>query len=520
MSLSRPMSVQGLIAIQRTRVASIVLIGSGAALLVGVLTAELALNGHVLVVAMLAGLAFPVIVWRRPDVGIGLFVLIAAVIEQFPIEQLPMSGMPALIITDQIPLFVSFSGSFGLSGIMVSPLEIALFTTLLVWIMKAILQRKLRLPRSYLSIGIGLFVAILVFGEIQGLGHGGSFRESVDELRPWFYLVVLYLVASQLLDGPAALKPILWAFVIGTGIKGLEGTLRFVLVRGAFPRPDAILAHEEALFFAMFVLLVAALWLFREPSRLRTVGTALLPGVLIADLANNRRAAWLILLAGFLALGVVAWVRLPDRRRVVASWAATLAVVGSIYLAIFWNSNGSLAQPARAIRSAVSPSSRDSLSDLYRTQENANLALNIKLAGPLGAGFGIPITYALPITDLTRTTPSLAYVPHDGILYVWMRLGIVGILLFWCLIGAAIIAACRLLRNRDPSLALFGGFAVCALIAYVLEGYYDLGLSWFRVAVFVGCILGALEAASRFTPAIEAAGGRTVGEGGTAWPPR
>lgn len=519
MTPARAMTVSGLTARQRSRRASIVLIASGAALLIGVLAAILALSGHVLAIVMLAGLAFPVIVWRRPELGIALFVLMATLIEQFPIEQLPMSGLPALIITDQVPLFVSFSGSYGLSGFMVSPLEIALFTTLLIWIMKGILQRKLHLPRSYLAIAIGIFVAVLVFAEVQGLTHGGSFRESVDELRPWFYLVALYLVASQLLDRPGALRPILWAFVIGTGIKGLEGTVRFVLVRGAFPRPDAILAHEEALFFALFVLLVAALWLFKDRSRLRSVATALLPGVLIADLGNNRRAAWLILVAGFLALAVVTWVRLPDRRRVVGRWAGALAIVGSLYLAVFWNSNGSLAQPARAIRSTVAPSSRDRLSDLYRNQENANLQFNIKLAGPLGAGFGIPINYALPITDLTKTTPSLAYVPHDGILYIWMRLGIAGIVVFWCLIGAAIIAACRLLRERDAGLALFGAFALCALLAYVLEGYYDLGLSWFRVAVSMGCILGAIEAAGRFRPAIAMAAKRTVAEG-TVWPLR
>ena len=519
MTPARTMSVDGLVAAERARLVPIVLIGSGAAVLIGILTAELALSGHVFLVVMLAAVAYPIILWRRPDIGIGLLVLLATLIEQFPIEQTPMSGLPAMIVTDQIPLFVSFAGSAGLSGFMVSPLEIALFITLLVWIMKGILQRQLRLPRSALAISIGIFVAVLVFGEVQGLIHGGSFRESVDELRPWFYLVVLFLVASQLLDRPGAFKPILWAFVIGTGIKGLQGTIRFVLVRGASPRPDAILAHEEALFFALFVLLVAALWLFRDASRMRTVATVLLPSVLIADLGNNRRAAWLILLAGFVALGVVAWIRLPDRRRLVGSWAVALVVVGSLYLAVFWSGTGSLAQPARAIRSAIAPSNRDSLSDLYRNQENANLAFNIKLAGPLGAGFGLPIDYALPITDLTKITPSLAFIPHDGILYVWMRLGIPGILVFWCLIGAAIVAAGRLIRSPDNARALFGAFALCAVIAYVLEGYYDLGLSWFRVAVIMGCILGALEATGRLAPAIVPSAPRTVTQRRPAWPP-
>ena len=511
MTPNASMTVNGMIAAQRTRIVSLGLVASAAALLLGLLAAELALSGHVVLIAILAGVAFPIIVWRRPEVGIASFVLLATSIEQFPIEQTPLSSLPAAIVTDQIPLFISFNGALGVPGVMISPLEIALFVTLLVWIMKGIVERTLHLPRSYLAIGLVIFTAVLVFGEVQGLIHGGSFRESVDELRPWLYLMLLFLVASQLLQRPAALRPILWAFVIGTGLKGVQGTIRFVLLRSAIPRPDAILAHEEAFFFALFIVLVAALWLFKEQGRLRLIATALLPAVLIADLGNNRRAAWLILLAGFMALAVIGWVRIPQRRRVIAAWAGGLTLAGSIYLAIFWNGTGSLAQPARAIRSAVAPAARDSLSDLYRTQENANLEFNIRRGGPFGAGFGIPIDYALPITDLTKTAPSLAFVPHNGILYLWMRLGSLGILVFWFLIGAAVIAACKLVRSPDRELALFGGLALCAVIAYVLEGYYDLGLSWFRVAVFMGCILGALEAIGRRQRALDrgAGGGRT-----------
>ena len=73
----------------------------------------------------------------------------------------------------------------------------------------------------------------------------------------------------------------------------------------------------------------------------------------------------------------------------------------------------------------------------------------------------------------------------------------------------------ELLRPVNGSIALFGAFALCAVIAYVLEGYYDLGLSWFRVAVVMGCLLGALEAAGRLMPAMVPAAPRSV----TRWRP-
>ncbi|HLB75824.1 MAG TPA: hypothetical protein VJO72_02210, partial [Candidatus Dormibacteraeota bacterium] len=46
-----------------------------------------------------------------------------------------------------------------------------------------------------------------------------------------------------------------------------------------------------------------------------------------------------------------------------------------------------------------------------------------------------------------------------------------------------------------------GVFAVCTLIAYLMEGYYDFGLWWFRVAILVGCVLGGLEAATTLAAA-------------------
>ena len=154
------MTVNGMIAAQRTRIVSLGLVASAAALLLGLLAAELALSGHVVLIAILAGVAFPIIVWRRPEVGIASFVLLATSIEQFPIEQTPLSSLPAAIVTDQIPLFISFNGALGVPGVMISPLEIALFVTLLVWIMKGIVERTLHLPRSYLAIGLVIFTAV------------------------------------------------------------------------------------------------------------------------------------------------------------------------------------------------------------------------------------------------------------------------------------------------------------------------------------------------------------------------
>jgi len=65
------------------------------------------------------------------------------------------------------------------------------------------------------------------------------------------------------------------------------------------------------------------------------------------------------------------------------------------------------------------------------------------------------------------------------------------------MIAAAILRAVELARVRDPELALFGMLMVCAVVAYLVQGYNDMGFTWFRIALAMGVLLGATEAALR-----------------------
>jgi O-antigen ligase len=101
---------------------------------------------------------------------------------------------------------------------------------------------------------------------------------------------------------------------------------------------------------------------------------------------------------------------------------------------------------------------------------------------------------------LTKIDASIVYEPHNTILYLWLRLGFPGAIVFWSMIGAAVIAACRLARAQDPEIALIGTFALLAVSAYLVEGWYDQGLVSLRVAILMGAVLGTVEAAHRLAP--------------------
>src|SRR5262249_55786642 len=150
------------------------------------------------------------------------------------------------------------------------------------------------------------------------MSRGAHLKYDLWEVRSWIYLSVAFLFAAAFLKTRRAFDAVLWTMVIGSGFKGIQGTfIFFAWARSMDPRPEAILGHEEAFFFGVFITITAGLWLYGKRGPLRTVATSLLPFVVIADLANARRTAWFILAMSILTMFVIALKTLPHRRKFV-----------------------------------------------------------------------------------------------------------------------------------------------------------------------------------------------------------
>jgi hypothetical protein len=471
---------------------SVIAAGAAAAVGLGLLAGMLAASDTIGALVGLVGLILPVAIWRRPALGVIGLGTAGLVIEQYRI------GAPGGDLTDHIPWFTSLNDGFKLPGVYANPAELGIIAVLLVLVARAAVVRRFAWPSGYVGAGFVAVLLAVAFGALRGAAAGGNFTMILWEIRPFLYVFLLYFLALQLSPAIHTLEAFYWCLVIGTAIKALQGLIALVpILSSGGPRPEYLLSHDDAFFFGMDFVLVASLWLFGQKGRLRTVATMLLPFVVVVNLANSRRTAWLILGAGILITLVMVVVRLPAKRRLVAKLVVAGVVAFGLYLPLFWNATGILGQPARAVQSAIAPSERDRLSDLYRVNENANLTLAIRGSTPLGAGFGVPINYVLPIIDLTRSDPFLKYIAHNGILYVWMRMGWFGFIAWWSLIGFTLLSASQLLRSRDLRLACLGSFAAACVAGYVIEGFYDLGLFWFRMAFFVGLVIGLLQMGRR-----------------------
>jgi len=466
--------------------------------LIGVLSGMGGSAGTAGAVFALAAIALIVVLWRNPALSPIVVMLAALTVEQFPFE----SGQPGATTfgapptpsdyTDRLPLFHGLGG-----GLHVSPADLLLLALLTMWMLKRGTAETTSVPRSPMTYAVGAVALASIVGVAVGQAHGGQLRTAFTEVRPYVYLGIAYLVATVFTTRLSVLRTAMWALVLGSGFKAAQAFHSFWTVRHQIPRPDFVVGHEEALFFSLFIVLTACLWIFNVPGRLRTTATLLLPLVLVADLVNSRRAAWLILGGELIALTVVTMIAVPARRRFMAKVMAVTLMVAAVYFPAYWNHTGALAGPARAVKSAVAPNTRDESSDLYRMQENENLKNNIRMGGPIGRGFGVPIDYSLGITDIQELDPLILYVPHNGVFYILMRMGLFGAVAFWSLLGAGIITGCRLIRSRNREVAVYGALLACGLVGYALEGYNDQGFFMYRIAFVVGTLLGLGEAARR-----------------------
>jgi hypothetical protein len=456
-----------------------------APVLLGLVVGELVTAGKGVAVVGLVVVVLPPLLWKRPYLTPAVLLFGALTIEQFPD---PLSPSYARA-TSGIPLF------HGLGSLHLAPADLLLLLGGVLALVKH-LERPAAARRPIPWPILGIAGAVLV-GLASGMLHHGDLRVMFMETRPYVYLIATYFLACAFLTSRRSLQAVLWTIVMAAAFKATQALLIFVAVRHEVPRPEAVLGHEDALFFGIFIFLTGALWLFDIRTRMRTMATWVLPLVIAADLANSRRAAWLVLGGGCVVLAIIAAKAMPWRRLLVLRIGAVVGVLLAVYMPAYWNKSGGLAQPARAIRSIVAPNTRDASSDLYRVQENLNLKVNIRRGGILGRGFGVPIDYPIEIADISDIDPLIAYVPHNGVLYVLMRMGVAGGIALWALIGVALIGACRLARSRDRELAVVGAFVASALIGYAMEGGIDQGFFFYRVGFVMGTLLALAEAARR-----------------------
>ena len=436
------------------------------------------------------------ILWNRPALGAYLLVGGAAVFETFPLNF-------ADSITDQTIFFRTVKSAGGPSFLLINGAEAVMVSTLVI-----VALRRMAVGGKPLELGpmfwaVAFYTMMVGFGLVNGIGRGGGDIEiALFEVRGQVYLLLAYLLVVNTIHESRQVKRLLWVFLAGVALKGLLGSWRLLVTLGGnvdnLPtlgrNANSFLSHEESYLFALFFLLALILFLFRSHRGQIWFVILAAPPALLSLLANERRAGFLALMIGVVVAIFLAYVLVQSRRKAILVAGILTAVLFSTYIGLSWNSAGLVGQPARSVKSLLDPNNRDANSDSFRGIEGLNLKYNIQIDPLLGRGYGTTIIFYIPQPFIGNLFYYWDIIPHNTILWIWMRLGVVGFSAFWFLVGRSLLASIMVTKRlSDPYLQSVGVFGVVALVTWVFMGMVDMGIVDFRQTILIGSLIGLVS---------------------------
>ena len=466
------------------------------------------MDNTLLPIALLLAVITPILLWRFPRFSL-FFTLAAACLFELDLLIGPTGTEYADALTDRVPFFWNVNTIFQIyahtnfKAVPLSLFEFFLIIASVCSVLRTVYNRTTKLRVGALFLPIGIYLVFVLLGWVGGVVGGGDFKISLQEVRSQFYFGIIYLMAVNIVRERQQIFTLLWVTACCIGFKAILLTFRrYVTLHGQGLTDQGVGAHEEAFFFDVFILLLVSLVLCKVLPRLQWVMWSLLPFVMLANLACNRRAATAAMVIVFPVILLALYQALPDRRRLIVGLGVVLSLAFSVYYPAFKNSDSAFAQPARAIRSNFQPDARDASSNAARDAENANLMATVRANPILGYGYGRPYYHVVAMADISKYYALEDYIPHNQILWVWERVGTIGFLIFWLMISAIIIYAAQTLRapGADNVTKAVGLFVLLLVFLLIIFGLLDLQLSNSRDVLFVGLWTGALAVTPGMQP--------------------
>jgi hypothetical protein len=377
-----------------------------------------------------------------------------------------------------------------------TPLELLLICGVIAALAAAVAAPASSAPAK-LGWPVGLFGVCLALGVVRGALGGGDMYIGLWEVRYLAYVPAAFVIARLCLRTVDHVFGLLGAGLAAAGLFAVEGVYRKITLintglLGVIP--ERYFEHDDVIFLATFLIFAFSMFVFRVPGRMRLLGMLVASPLLLVLLASNRRSGVVVLLIGVL---VVALVLLVINRRAFVTAVIPGLTALTLFLALTWNAGGLLGQPARALRSLYEPDARDAASNVYRAIETYDISATLHDEPLLAVGFGREFRMAIQLPDLSWW-PFWHFETHNNVLWIWLKTGVCGYVMFWILIGTAISrAAFSARRLIDPRLRSAALFCLVALVGVVVYGWVDLAFVSGRTTVLLGTVLGIIAVLDR-----------------------
>ena len=384
---------------------------------------------------------------------------------------------------------------------------------------------QLRLPEIYITLAllarlivrgkprrIGLpaglwlaFAAWMLVGLVEGTLYHNSFSQDLYEAKDIIYTVGAYALAAgvpvrKYFDRGDLFK-LGWLCVACATVLDFMQIGKVSVTTNVPLLPlqgfGGVGAETAALFLAI-TLVCFLIRLATGPPRVRDV-LALIPVVVSVVLANQRAVLvnlGLAVLVVFVAVLARHW-QGSTRRFHVGTGQLALTVLALLAIGI-----AVVVVPAAVDRQPVKIPLASSYQNLFHNegkaesaQDRLNLAAEAEALIPhhLFIGYGLGVEFQFYEAG-TRTVESIAYV-HNLALDLWLRLGLIGLTLFFVALVDSVLGGLRSWRRHlDPRTAALALALVAVVAGLVATGFLEPLLDEYRFATLFGVSLGMLRA--------------------------
>jgi hypothetical protein len=425
--------------------------------------------------------------WWRPVAAFAGLLAVVLVSEQY---RGLLAGDIEPFLLQALPLFQNLEDYTPFSFVYLNIVELWMLVLAGVWFLRGVQRGDLRMKPIVCPVPWALAAGTIALTFLYGVRTGGDVKIALWEVRAFGYLFILSWLLPQIIERRRDLRLILWVFTVGLGAKALQGLYRyFVTLRMQIDLEETFLAHEDPVMFIPLFFLFATLLHYRAAPRLQRALLFATPVMLVALVLTQRRIAYvsLPLCVVFFLLQLS-----PAPRRTLVRLGLPVAMAGALYVALFFGSDSPAARP---IDRALQLFDTTNTSNSYRVVEMENLRITVRMH-PWGIGFGHPFEIQY---DLPQVWGFWDYIPHNEILWIWVKSGTMGFIVvmffFARLIAEATWAHKRL---RDPLLCAVAPVIGLAIVNQLIASYFDLQLTFGRNMIYLGTLLGLLEPIERW----------------------
>jgi O-antigen ligase len=368
-----------------------------------------------------------------------------------------------------------------------SPLELALYLGCAISVIRRYAATDTLLAPTPLNRPLLVFMLFVVYGFALGLYSGADARIAVLEGRALFYVLLTFIIVVHECTEERHFRFALWSIVGGVVVQSLL-SIQYLVSLDMVERDELERLNEHGSSLGHVLLIVAFLGFLlfgvRRPWVKLALIAGLVPTVYVFFVGQRRAGVAALVVAGVL----IAAALFSRRRRAFWAYVPIVSIALSIYVAAFWNSTSGLAFPAQAIKGIIAPgevSAADQRSDLYRLAETFNVNFTIRANPIRGLGFGRRFFRPIGLPNINFFELN-EYLPHNSILWVWIKVGFFGfVACLYTIAKALMVGADRLRRLATGTDYVVTLAAVMFVAMFAMYSWVD--ISWdARNTVFLG----------------------------------